>query len=259
MRLLAHMGLPGVLLLVLSIGGCATQSGVSSSQQGLTHAQASAKVHTELAAQYYERAQLGVALQELSLALQAEPNYAPAYNVRGLVNMALREDKEADADFRRSLQLDANDSEAHNNYGWFLCQRGRERESARHFLAALKNPLYSTPGKAYLNAGVCSKKAGEMKDAEEFLQKALLFQPDMPEALIGLADLSFANGDDAGAKSYFLRFVQSNTAPLSAENLWLAVRIERRLGNKNAEDSYALQLSKRFPDSRETQLMLQGK
>lgn len=259
MRLFSHMGLLGAFLLVLSLGGCATQSGGSSSQQEFTHALASAKVHTELAAQYYERAQLGVALQELGLALQAEPNYAPAYNVRGLVNMALREDKEADADFRHSLQLDANDSEAHNNYGWFLCQRGRERESARHFLAALKNPLYATPGKAYLNAGVCSKKAGEMKDAEEFLQKALLFQPDMPEALIGLADLNFANGDYAAAKSYFIRFVQSNSAPLSAENLWLAVRIERRLGNKNAEDSYALQLSKRFPDSRETQLMLQGK
>ena len=259
MRLLAHTGLPGVFLLVLSLGGCATQSGGSSSQQAPTRSQASAKVHTELAAQYYERAQLGVALHELSIALQAEPDYAPAYNVRGLVNMALREDKEADADFRRSLQLDANDSDAHNNYGWFLCQRGRERESVRQFLAALKNPLYATPGKAYLNAGVCSRKAGELKDAEEFFQKALLFQPDMPEALIGLADLSFANGDYAGAKSYFTRFVQNTPSSLSAENLWLAVRIERRLGDKNAEDSYALQLNKRFPDSRETQLMLQGK
>lgn len=259
MSLLAQMKFPGVFLIVFSLGGCATQSGGSTSQQAPTRSHSIARVHTELAAQYYERAQLGIALQELGIALQAEPNYAPAYNVRGLVNMALREDKEADADFRHSLQLDANDSEAHNNYGWFLCQRGRERESARHFLAALKNPLYSTPGKAYLNAGVCSKKAGEMKDADEFLKKALLFQPDMPEALIGLADLSFANGDNAGAKSYFMRFEQSSSTPLSAENLWLAVRIERRLGDKNSEDSYALQLRKRFPDARETQLMLHGK
>jgi len=45
---------------------------------------------------------------------------------------------------------------------------------------------------------------------------------------------------------------------LTAENLWLAVRIERKLGDSNAEYSYALQLRKRFPDARETQLMLQG-
>jgi type IV pilus assembly protein PilF len=247
-----------ILLLVFLLGGCASQSG-SMGQSQPTRLQASARIHTELAAQYYERAQLGVALQELALALQAVPDYAPAYNVRGLVHMALREDVEADADFRRSLQLDSGDSEAHNNYGWFLCQRGRERESAKHFLAALKNPLYATPGKAYLNAGVCSKKAGEMKDADEFLQKALLFQPDMPEALLGLADVSFSKGEYATAKSYFARFAQSSTSPLSAENLWLAVRIERSLGDKNSEDSYALQLSKRFPDSRETQLMLNKK
>lgn len=251
------MRLAAALLLNLALAGCATQP-EGSAAQAPSQKLASAKVHTELAAQYYERAQLGVALQELGIALQAEPNFAPAYNVRGLVHMALREDKEADADFRRSLQLDPNDSEAHNNYGWFLCQRGRERESVKQFLAALKNPLYATPGKAYLNAGLCSRKAGELKDADEFLQKAVLFQPDLPEALIGLAELNFAKGDYTGAKSYFQRYVDKGDAQLSAENLWLAVRIERRLGNKTAEDSYALQLNKRFPDSPEAQL-LRGK
>jgi type IV pilus assembly protein PilF len=171
--------------------------------------------------------------------------------------MALREDKEAEEDFQHSLRLDNVNSEAHSNYGWFLCQRGRERESVKQFLAALKNPLYVTPERAYLNAGVCSRKAGEMKDAEEFLQKALLLQPNMPEAQLGMAELDFANGDYATAKSNFTLFAQSG-ANLTADNLWLAVRIERKLGDRNAEDSYALQLRKRFPDSRETQLMLQG-
>ena len=161
------------IFLLLAVAGCATE------QVGPTRSQASARVHTELAALYYERAQLGIALDELRQALQAEPNYAPAYGVRGLVHMALREDKEAEDDFQHSLKLDSINSEAHNNYGWFLCQRGRESESVKQFLAALKNPLYSTPEKAYLNAGICSKKAGEMKDAAEFLRKALLLQPDL--------------------------------------------------------------------------------
>lgn len=251
------MRLPGVVVLALSLAGCATQAGDATRKP--ENLLASAKVHTELAAAYYERTQLGVALEELRVALQAVPNYAPAYNVRGLVHMALREDKEADEDFQHSLQLDPMDSDAHNNYGWFLCQRGRERESVTHFLAALKNPLYTTPGKAYLNAGVCSKKAGEMKDAEDFLQRALMLQPEMPEALLGLVDLNFANGEYAAAKSYFMRFSKAIESNLTAENLWLAVRIERKLGDKNSEDSYALQLRKRFPDARETQQMLYEK
>jgi len=252
------MKITRIFLTALLLAGCASQYKGELGSAPATRSQASAKIHTELAEQYYERGQLGVALDELRHATQAESNYAPAYSVRGLVHMALREDKEAEEDFRHSLSLDSTNSEAHNNYGWFLCQRGRERESVRQFLAALKNPLYATPEQAYLNAGMCSKKAGEMKDAEEFLQKALLLKPDMPEARLGLAELSFANGDYAAAKSNFTRYAQSAPDNLTAENLWMAVRIERKLGDKNAEDSYALQLRKRFPDSHENQLMMQG-
>ena len=257
MRLFSRTGILGWIF-VLALAGCATQPGGSSGQQVTTHAQAVAKAHTELAAQYYERTQLGVAMEELGKALQAEPDYAPAYNVRGLINMALREYQQAEEDFQHSLRLNNSDSDTHNNYGWFLCQRGKERDSIKQFMAALKNPLYATPEKSYLNAGVCSRKGGNVKDAEEFLQKALILRPNMPEALLGLAELGFGNGDYAGAKSYFIRFTQNSGSPLTAENLWLAVRIERKLGDKNSEESYALQLRKRFPDSRETQLMLHG-
>jgi type IV pilus assembly protein PilF len=250
----------GAIVLTLLVSGCVAPAGNSFEQQAKANSSDSARVHTELAAQYYDRTQYGVALEEVAKALAAEPNYASAYNVRGLVHMALREDAQAEADFLHSLRLDARDSETSNNYGWFLCQRGRERESVKWFLAALKNPLYTTPAKAYLNAGVCSRKAGEIKDAEGFLRQALILQPDMPEALFDLADLSYSNGDLPGAKSYFMRFAQSmNNIPLSADHLWLAVRIERKLGDKSSEQNYAAQLRKRYPDARETQLMLYQK
>jgi len=108
-----------------------------------------------------------------------------------------------------------------------------------------------------VNLGLCSKKAGLMKDVEANLQRALIIRPGMPAALYGLADWSYDSGDYAGAKSYFLRFTQ--VAPdLNAEQLWLAVRIERKMHDRNSEASYALQLRKFFPDSREAQLLLQG-
>jgi type IV pilus assembly protein PilF len=245
--------------LVLLLAGCASQGGGSAGTptETTTHAQAVAKIHTELAASYFERAQYGIALQEIEVALSSESGYAPAFNVRGLIRMALREDQQAEEDFRRSLQLDSKDANAHNNYGWFLCQRGRESEAVVQFMEALKNPLYATPETAYVNAGVCSKKIGKLKDADDYLQRALARRPNLPEALFNLADVSFAAHDYAGARSYFLRFLQ-NAPELTAEQLWLAVRIERRIGSKNSEESYALQLRKRFPDARETQLLLKG-
>lgn len=257
MRLLCRIALP--LFIALAVAGCASQSGSTSAQRGMTRSQASAKAHTELAAQYYERAQYGVALEETAKALRADPDYASAYNVRALVHMALREYKDAEDDFKRSLRLREDDPDTHNNYGWFLCQRGREREAMPHFMTALKDPLYTTPALAYLNAGVCAKRTGQMQDAEEFLRKALLLQPDLPGALIGLAEIDFNKGDFAGAKANFTRYAQTNAAALTSQDLWLAVRIERKLGDRNAEESYALQLRKRFPDAPETQLMLSGK
>ncbi|MEO8330954.1 MAG: type IV pilus biogenesis/stability protein PilW [Gallionella sp.] len=232
------------------LAGCSTPSTDAANSK-------SARVHTELAGLYFERNQYGVALEELDQALQADRSYAQAYSVRGLVHMALREDDLAEEDFKRSLNLDKNDSDTHNNYGWFLCQRGREKESIPHFMAAVKNPLYQTPGRAFLNAGLCSRKIGNNKDAEEFLQRALVLQPGMPQALLAMAELNFANGDYAAAKRYFSGYAQSSDN-LTAEQLWLAVRIERKAGDRNSEASFGLQLRKRFPDARETQLLTRG-
>jgi type IV pilus assembly protein PilF len=248
-----------LILIVSLLAGCASQGGGSEGtpKQDTSRAHAIARIHTELAASYYERMQYAIALQEIGVALQADANYGPAYTVRALLRMALREDDQADADFRHSLDLDNKNSETHNNYGWFLCQRGRAKESIKQFQEALNNPLYATPEMAYVNLGVCSKKAGLMKDVESNLQRALILHPGMPEALYGLADWSYDNGDYAGAKSFFLRFSQTDPE-LNAEQLWLAVRIERKMHDRNSEASFALQLRKHFPDSRETQLLLQG-
>ena len=247
-----------MVLLGLQLAACSSPGGRGEAQQENTvDAQASARIHTELAAEYYGQKQYAIALDELKLALNMNSKYAPAYGVRGLVYMALKEDRKAEEDFERSLDLDSKDSGTRNNYGWFLCQRGREKESMEQFLEAVRNPLYATPEKAFLNAGLCSKKLGKTKEAETFLKNALSRQPKMKEALVGMAELSFLKADYAGAKTYFLR-LSRNGAELSAADLLLAARIERKLGDKNAEASYKLQLRKRFPESRETQLLLSG-
>ncbi|HEY0665292.1 MAG TPA: type IV pilus biogenesis/stability protein PilW [Gallionella sp.] len=239
-----------VVLSGMILAGCGTTSDRAKSTE-------SARVHTELAGLYYERAQYGVALEETALALEADPNYSQAYGVRGLVHMALREDKQAEEDFRKGLRLDGNNAGMNNNFGWFLCQRGREKESIPHFMSALKDPLYRTPEVAYLNAGLCSRKAGHIQDAEEFLLKSLQNRPDMPQALIALAGLNFDKGEYGAAKQYLARFSDHNRN-LTADQLWLAVRIHRKLRDRNSEASYGLQLRKRYPDAKETQMLMRG-
>lgn len=215
-----------------------------------------AQIHTDLGAGYFGMGKLGIALEELNTAIKADSKYAPAYNMLGLLYMELREFDKAGENFKRSLSLDPDNSEAHNNYGWFLCQRGREDEAIGHFMSALKNPLYPTPEKAYLNAGECSWKKGNEKDAEEFFLRALKFRPGLGQALWHMADLNFRHGNYVEAQRYLDAFMKGTGQ--TRESLWLAVRIAHRLGNRDAEGNHGAQLKLRFPDSREAQAYRNG-
>ena len=72
-----------------------------------------------------------------------------------------------------------------------------------------------------------------------------------------MAELSFADAEYVIAKKYWNKFSEKSDAQ-TAEQLWLAVRIERKAGDHNAESSYGMQLRKRFPDARETKILLYG-
>ncbi|HTT37313.1 MAG TPA: type IV pilus biogenesis/stability protein PilW [Burkholderiales bacterium] len=217
-----------------------------------------AKIHTELGVRYYEIGQLGVALEELNTAVSADSSYAPAYNALGLVYMDLHEDDQADKNFRKAIKLDPSSSEAKNNYGLFLCQRGHANEGIRQLLDALKNPLYTTPDVAYKNAGLCSRKAGDIKSAETYFTKAVKLNPNQSESLFQLADIGYARDDYVTAQQYLARYM-SVANPPAAEALWLGARIERKLGNRESLANYGSQLRKRYPSSPETKAFLEGR
>lgn len=215
-----------------------------------------ARVHTDLGAQYYASGIIGVALDEFNIAAANEPRYVPAQYMLGLVYMELKDDALAQKHFMRALELDSRNSEARNNYGWFLCQRGKVEDSIKQFMEALKNPLYETPDKPYVNAGICSLKRQDDKGAEEFFLKALKLNPNQPQALLALAGLYFRANDLPNAQAQLLPYMKTQTP--TAEALWLGVRIARKLREKNSEESYAQILRQRFPLSKEAQALATG-
>jgi type IV pilus assembly protein PilF len=97
---------------------------------------------------------------------------------------------------------------------------------------------------------------GDAAGAAEFFQLALKVRPDQPQALYQMADLAYGRGDYGEARSYLGRLTK--VALPNAETLWLGVRVERRLGDRNSEASYAQRLRKQFPDSREARALLAG-
>lgn len=217
-----------------------------------------ARAHTELGAGYYQVAQYKVALEEFKEAVSIDPRYVPAHSMLGLVYMQLKEDDKARQSFERALKIDSDDPDANNNYGLFLCNRQREKDSLRYFLAAARNPLYGSPQEAYANAGVCARRAGDTAEALDLFQRALQLDPGYPRALVNLAQLQYDAGQLDRAKINLSRYIQVIRTP-DAPSLWMGVRIERKLGDRAAMMSYATQLQQRFPDAQETRLLREGR
>ena len=215
-----------------------------------------AKLHTELGSMYFQNGNLIVALEELTIAISIDPNYAQAYSTRGLVLYYIKEFASAEKDFQRALDLDAKDPEINNNYGWFLCHTGKEKESIAYFQRAINNPLYQTPETAYLNVGACYIQLGDLASAEEYVRKNLRFARDNPPALFQLARINYLRGNYDAARAH-LKNVVRQTDP-DAETLWLSLRVERRLGDRSAEESLIAQLRRKYPDSFEYQEFLKG-
>lgn len=242
------LGLLGVL-----VAGCVSQQ---QQERDVENQKARALAHTDLGAVYYQQRQYKIALEEFTEASRIDPSFAFAYNGLGLVHSALGENDKADANFRKAIQLEPNNSESHNNYGGFLCAQGRYDESIKEFLAAVKNPLYTTPAAAYANAGICSIRKKDTVNGEIYLKQALQKDPLFNSAAYQLANLQFARKDAPAAKQTLQNAMLTNPSP---EMLWLAIQIERALGAQDAEASYALQLRRKYPDSEQAKLLQSGR
>jgi len=215
-----------------------------------------AKAHTDLAGAYYQLGNMAVALEELRVAIAADPNYAPAYNVLGLVHADLRENAEAQASFERALRIDPADADTNHNYGLFLCQTGREDQSLKYFMTAVRNPLYSTPQKSYSLAAACAMRKGNDRDAQDYYERALKLDPNYLAAIIGYAQLKFRRGEVGDSRLLVERF-NKITDPTS-ESLWLALRIARNLGDRSGEAGYGAQLRRQYAGSAEYQKLVKG-
>ncbi|MBC7413417.1 MAG: type IV pilus biogenesis/stability protein PilW [Herminiimonas sp.] len=237
------------------VAGCAGGRGAGAPQAELptssdqTDNQKRAQIRLQLAIGYFEQRQMNVALDEIKQALATDPNFADAYSVRALIYMDMGETRLADDNFQTAMRLAPNNPDLSNNYGWYLCQNGREAESIAYFQAALKSRSYQSPVKALNNAGVCSLKLKDMAAAERYLTDAFQLEPGNNATNQNLAKIYYGKGDFVRARFYIGRATKNEA--VSADTLWLAIRVEHKLADRAAETSLATQLRRRHPNSAE--------
>jgi len=255
----------GALCVAFVMAGCATlgPGSVESFEQPVSRqtptsdALNRARIHTELGMLYYQEGRYEVALEEARIALDASGGYAPAYNLQGLVYMTLRQNARAEESFRRALGAARGDPEINNDYGWFLCQSGKVKESLAYFQVAINNPLFPSVGLALTRAGICATKAGNDRQAEEYLLAALRMDRRSLPAQYWLADIAY-RGNRLPEAQQRMKDLHAQLPEPTAESAWLALRIDRKLGDREGEARQRGVLGRKYRDSEQYQKVLRG-
>ncbi len=237
-------------MVLASVGCTTTTTGDGRSPQEPADPGRRAQARVELASNYFAREQNEVALEEVKLALDASPNFAAAYNLRGLIYGSSGETQLAEQNFRRALELDPRDGGILHNYGWFLCQQGRYDQAQAQYDAAVSLPTYRDPIRTLLAQGVCHARSQKYAQAEAVLMRANEMDVGNPVVGYNLADVLYRRGDYERAR-FFMRRINQTEGASNAQTLWLAARVENRLGNRTGAIAFGSQLRARFPQSNE--------
>ena len=104
--------------------------------------------------------------------------------------------------------------------------------------------------------GFCSLRLRGQGRAGRNFQRALRAEPGLLAARVQLARLSIERGDDQQARRHFKVILASGYA--ASQDYALAVDIERRLGDRDAERSIAAQWKRLFPESPQLQAYLRS-
>ncbi|HTD02368.1 type IV pilus biogenesis/stability protein PilW [Undibacterium sp.] len=251
----------GAVCCALMLSACATKTLEGPKNDGLSGTenldkQKRAAIRMQLAIDYYQQGQQKVALEEIKQALISSPDMVDAYNVRGLIFMDMGEKQLAEDNFLYALKLAPNNADVAQNYGWFLCQNGRERQAMPYFEQALKDPKYTGVGKTLNTAGICSLKLKDGAGAERYFMMAFRADPGNPSVNVNIARMQYERGDYEKAHFYIERMVKAEV--LTPEVLWLAIRIENKRGDQVSVSSLSTQLRRRYPDSKEYDLLQRG-
>ena len=245
-----------VLFLAATVGCASRLGGLSGESQSeiLTESdepetRKRARIRLELAVGYFEQGQTTVALDELKQSLVADPNFAEAHNLRGLIYMRLNDPRLAEESFRRAMTISPRDANVLHNYGWMLCQQARYPESQQALSQAIASPIYAGRAKSWMAQGLCQARAGKVAEAEQSLQRSYELDAGNPVTGYNLATLLYQRGEFTKAQFYVRRLNNSELA--NAESLWLGIKVERQMENRDAMQQLVGQLKKRFAQSRE--------
>jgi len=238
------------IISVLFLVGCTTTTTSSIGSNQEVDKEKVVENRLQLALGYMGQGNHERAREHLNKAMEANDRSPEVHDVWALLYQRENELEAAESHYKKALSYNPKFTRGRNNYGLFLLRLNRTEEAYQQFVIGSEDLDYPKRAELFYKVGITALRLNKNKEAEDAFTKAAILSPSMSAAYLELAELSYGKGDYPRAKVLLDKF-NSTKSNASAKGLWLGVRLERHLGNRDAEASQGMALKNLFPDSEE--------
>ncbi|WP_434138153.1 type IV pilus biogenesis/stability protein PilW [Photobacterium leiognathi] len=233
------------LLSCLLFTGCATVEVADNGREFDPKAASEARLNLGL--NYLKDGQWERARENLELALKYDPTYYRAQNAMAYYYQKVGDKDAAEKMYKQALRYSPKNGDVLNNYGVFLCSEGRYDEAIAAFVRAIEQPYYYLISASYENAGLCSRKQGNLEAATGYFENALAHDPNRPRFMLQLAQVEIETNNFKDARVQLFKF--NKRYGYTADSLWLLIQLEKQAGRLTQANKYAILLKEKYPDS----------
>ena len=178
------------------------------------------------------------AIDEYTNAIRLNPDYASAYNNRGVVYGNLGEPEKEMADYTKAIELIPNYALAYFNRGNLCYNQGETEKAMADYTKAIE--LIPDYADAYFNRGVLYDDLGETEKAMADYKKAIELKPDHAYAYNNRGDLYFKRDEREKAMADFSKAIEIDpNYALAYRNRAILYRKMGRLKEAKADEKKA--------------------
>lgn len=244
-RTILRASLP--VLVVLGVAGCVTETNDPLAQN--RDPEKAARAYVDAGTLYMQRGKMEHANRTLTRAYDIAPKDPAVNNALALFYSIEGNDEQIEKHFKIALSEDPDFSQARNNYAAYLFDKGKYEQAIEHLDRVTRDYKYPRRFKAYENLGICYLRTGDVESAKSSFNRALQLNSNLPVSLVEMAEIALTEGDNKMAARYLKKY--ESIAQPSPRQLWIGIRLQRVLGDKNKLASYELALKNMFPGSDE--------
>jgi tetratricopeptide (TPR) repeat protein len=191
-----------------------TQDAVAATERALQLDPKLVRAHINLITLYGGMGDLQKAEEHYQAAVKLDPDHFPdAYYDHGVLLIKERKLADAEAAFRKALEINPRYADAHNNLGYLLEREGKIAEASDQYRAAIEDePDFR---RAHFNLGRILINEGKYQAGiEQFKQTLTSTDQDTPSYLYALGAAYGRSGDQQNA----LRYLQQARAQAAAQS-----------------------------------------